>query len=195
MIEYLEGHLEEKTPAYVVVDCGGIGYFVNISLNTYTRIKDLERYRMYVHQVIREDMHLLFGFADIEERKIFRHLISVSGVGANTARMILSSLSPGEVQNAILSNNVPVLQAVKGIGAKTAQRIIVDLRDKIGKPDPLMGDSFLTPANHLRDEAVMALIMLGFNKSSSEKAIEKILKSPSENTTVEELIKQALKNL
>lgn len=195
MIEYIEGHLEEKTPAYVVVDCGGVGYFINISINTYTRIKDLEKYRVFVHQVIREDMHLLFGFADVEERKIFRHLISVSGVGANTARMILSSLSPSDVQNAILSNNVPVLQAVKGIGGKTAQRIIVDLKDKIGKSDPLMEDGFRVPVNRLREEAVMALIMLGFNKLASEKVIDKILSGQKEATTVEELIKQALKNL
>lgn len=194
MIEYIEGRIAEKTPTYIVIDCSGVGYLLNISLNTYTQIKDAEKIKLFAHQVIREDMHLLYGFFDNNERKVFRHLISVSGVGANTARMILSSLSCTDVQKAILTNNVSVLQAIKGIGAKTAQRIIVDLKDKIGKADIAM-EGVMHVLDNVREEAILALAMLGFNKSATEKAIDKIIGSQASRPTVEELIKQALKNL
>ena len=195
MIEYIEGRIVEKNPAFVVIDCGGIGYFINISLNTFIFVKDAEKAKLFTHQVIREDMHLLYGFFDNNERKVFRHLISVSGVGPNTARMILSSLTYIDVQKTILSNNVSVLQSVKGIGAKTAQRIIVDLKDKIGKTE-MSADGVIIPVfDNVRDEAILALAMLGFNKSASEKAIDKIIGSQTIKLTVEELIKQALKNL
>lgn len=194
MIEYIEGRIAEKNPAYVVVDCGGIAYFVNISLNTYSKVKDADRMKIYIHQVIREDAHQLFGFHDGQERRMFRHLISVSGVGANTARMILSSLTYGDVQKAILGNNVSVLQSIKGIGAKTAQRIIVDLKDKITKTDDPVGGTVSPVFDDRRNEAVLALAMLGFNKSASEKVIDKIMMGRTD-ISVEELIKQALKNL
>jgi len=195
MIEYIEGRIAEKNPAYIVIDCGGIAYFINISLNTFSQLKDAEKIKVFIHQVIREDMHLLYGFADNNERKVFRHLISVSGVGANTARMILSSLTYTDVQKAILSNNVSVLQSIKGIGAKTAQRIIVDLKDKIGKTDMAPIDGFTGIYDNTRDEAILALSMLGFNKNISEKVIDKILAGQTQKTSVEELIKLALKNL
>lgn len=194
MIEYIDGRIAEKNPAYVVVDCGGIAYFINISLNTYTKVKDADRMKIYIHQVIREDAHQLYGFYDGQERRMFRHLISVSGVGANTARMILSSLTYGDVQKAILGNNVSVLQSIKGIGAKTAQRIIVDLKDKITKTDDTAGGTVSPVFDDRRNEAVLALAMLGFNKSASEKVIDKIMMSRTD-ISVEELIKQALKNL
>jgi len=195
MIEYIEGRIAEKNPAYVVMDCGGIGYFINISLNTYSRLKDAEKMKIFIHQVIREDAHQLFGFYDAQERRMFRHLISVSGVGANTARMILSSLTYNDVQKAILGNNVSVLQSIKGIGAKTAQRIIVDLKDKITKTDEPVAGAVSPVFDDRRNEAVLALSMLGFNKSASEKVIDKILMQQAGTFTVEELIKQALKNL
>ena len=194
MIEYIEGRIAEKNPAFIVIDCNGVGYFINISLNTFSQIKDSEKTKLFTHQVIREDMHLLYGFFDNNERKVFRHLISVSGVGSNTARVILSSLTYPDVQRAILSNNVAVLQAIKGIGAKTAQRIIVDLKDKIGKSD-VATDGVFQVFDTVREEAILALTMLGFNKSTSEKAIDKIIASQTAKFTVEELIKQALKNL
>lgn len=195
MIEYIEGRIAEKNPAYVVVDCGGVGYFINISLHTYTQLKDMVQGKVYTHQVIREDMHQLFGFAEADERRVFRHLISVSGVGANTARMILSSLSPVDVQKAIATNNVQALQSVKGIGGKSAQRIIVDLKDKIGKSEFTGTDSTGSVFDNSRDEAVKALGMLGFAKTASEKLVDKIINSNSEKISVEELVKQALKNL
>ncbi|MDD3876221.1 MAG: Holliday junction branch migration protein RuvA [Bacteroidales bacterium] len=194
MIEYIEGKMVEKKPAFIVIDCGGIAYFINVSLNTFSNIKDVEKVKLYIHQIIREDSHQLYGFYNQEERQFFRLLITVSGIGANTARMILSSLTVGEVQKAILSGNAAVLQSIKGIGAKSALRIIVDLKDKIGKQD-IGTDLNVTDFSNLREEAVMALSMLGFNKSASEKAIDNILRNQKTHYTVEELIKQALKNI
>ena len=195
MIEYIEGRIVEKNPAYIVIDCGGIGYLIHISLHTYTQLKDFDKIKIFTHQVIREDMHLLYGFAHNNERKMFRHLITVSGVGANTARMILSSLTFADVQKAILSNNVSLLQSIKGIGTKTAQRIIVDLKDKIGKADVDINGIHIPILDNVREEAILALSMLGFNKSVSERLIDKILTSQTQKYSVEELIKQALKNL
>jgi Holliday junction DNA helicase RuvA len=194
MYSYFEGKLYEKTPTYAIIDCNGIGYMINISLHTFSKIKDQEKCKLHAHLVVKEDAHTLYGFADKEERTLFRHLISVSGVGANTARMMLSSLSPEEIFQAIVTNNVSILQSIKGIGAKTAQRIILDLKDKLEK---LGGDKEIIFIEHntKREEALSALIMLGFNKGLVEKMLDKIIRSESSNITVEQLIKSALKNL
>lgn len=193
MIEFLKGRLAEKNPSFVVIDCNGIGYYVNISLNTYSAIGEGEAVSLYTHLAIREDAHVLYGFADREERMFFRQLISVSGVGASTAQMVLSSLAPVEAMNAIINGDVATLQSVKGIGGKTAQRIIIDLKDKIGKLDTLSEIS-LTPHNTNRQEALSALFALGFDKNKSTKMIDKLLKANNE-LPVEELVKSALKKL
>ncbi|MBN2680936.1 MAG: Holliday junction branch migration protein RuvA [Bacteroidales bacterium] len=194
MYEFIVGKIIEATPAYCILENNGIGYYINISLNTYSGIsQEQEKSKLFIHHVVREDAQLLFGFAGKKERELFRLLISVSGVGANTARMILSSLTPDEIQMAIVEGNVAVLQSVKGIGAKSAQRIIVDLRDKAGKP----GDDNILKIESLgknRNEALSALVTLGFPKNSVEKVLEKICKQ-NNNLPVEELVKQALKNL
>ncbi len=189
MIEYIRGRLAEKSPAHVVIDCGGVGYYLHISVNTYAQLGQEEACLLYAHQVIREDAHLLFGFHSREERSVFRDLISVSGVGAGTARMILSSLSPAEVQAAITGGQVTVFQKIKGIGAKTAQRIIVDLSGKMGKTEISAQGS-----SPIREEALSALVTLGFDKNNAEKALDKILAAHN-NISVEELIKSALKNM
>jgi Holliday junction DNA helicase RuvA len=194
MINHIEGRLTEKTPTYAVIDCAGVGYLLHISLNTFTKIGSSEKCRLYAHLAIREDAHTLYGFADQEERLIFRHLISVSGVGASTARMILSSLSPAEVTGAIMTGNVPALKGIKGIGEKSAQRIIVDLKGKLGK-DNMPSEFFTSTNNTAREEALSALVMLGFAKNVAEKALEKVMKTEEEGASVEQLIKQALKNL
>lgn len=193
MIEYVKGELTEITPASAVVECGGVGYMLNISLNTYTRLQNERQAKVYVYEAIREDAHLLYGFADREERALFMLLITVSGVGPNTARMILSSFSTADLQGVIASGNVNLLKAVKGIGAKTAQRIIVDLRDKINQcADTLIIQSEATSETY--EEAQAALIMLGFAKPAVQKALGKLLKdNPAEK--VEGLIKKALKIL
>lgn len=199
MYEFIEGKVVELTPAYAVVQDGGLGYLVNISLNTYSQVFDhhknnaQEVLRLFLHQVVREDAHLLFGFSSTKEREIFRHLISVSGIGANTARMMLSSLSPIEIQKAIAEGNVNVLKGVKGIGLKTAQRVIVDLKDKIGL-DAAADEKFLFANNRTKDEALSALVTLGFAKSAVDKILDKLL-SVKPDMTVEELIKQTLKNV
>ncbi|MFH0894759.1 MAG: Holliday junction branch migration protein RuvA [Bacteroidota bacterium] len=193
MIHYIEGKITELTPTYAVIDCGGVGYLINISLNTFSNVAPGEKFKMLIHQVIREDAHLLFGFADDDERDIFRHLISVSGIGANTARLILSSLTPDEIRIAILSNNVAALKKIKGIGEKSALRILVDLRDKMDKKPS--GKEILFPTNTiLKEEALTALVALGFARSAAEKALDKSLSGGNE-MSVEELIKAALKNL
>lgn len=190
MIEFVKGRMVEKTPAYVVIDCNGLGYLLHISLNTYTQIGNDENVSLYAHQVIREDAHLLFGFKSKEERSVFRSLLSVSGVGASTARMVLSSIGPEEVQSAIAQGNVSAFQKIKGIGAKTAQRIIVDLSGKLEKIE-LAGNQ---PGGMLRQEALSAMVTLGFDKSTAEKAVDKVM-AANNNLQVEELIKLALKNL
>lgn len=194
MYSYFEGELKEKTPTYAVIDCNGVGYFLNISLNTFSEIKDKSRCKLYAHLVVREDAMLLFGFSTEQELEMFRKLISVSGVGPNTARMVLSSLNPDELSKAIISSNAAILQSIKGIGGKTAQRILVDLRDKIGKTD--ISKDF-TPgfSSNNRQEAITALVMLGFAKNNAEKAIDKVSKNNGENKTVEDLIKLALQAL
>ena len=193
MYEYLRGKIAESSPAHVVVDVNGVGYFVNISINTYSQIEGKSEIKIFIHENIREDAYNLYGFMDNQERTLFRQLISVSGIGSNTARMMLSSLAPDEIANAIMTGNVNQLKAIKGIGAKTAQRVIVDLKDKLGKSS-LDAKIFASADNTIRDEALSALVMLGFTKNSAQKAVDKILTgSPDEK--VESVIKQALKML
>jgi len=191
MYEYISGKIAESSPAHVVIDVNGIGYLLQISLNTFSRLDGKTEAQLFIHENIREDAYALFGFADPSERELFRHLISVSGIGANTARMMLSSLSPEELRGAILTDNVNVIKGVKGIGAKTAQRVIVDLKDKLGK-EPVDQKIFASQDNTIRDEALSALVMLGFAKSGAQKAIDKLL-AQSPSLKVEEVIKQSLK--
>jgi Holliday junction DNA helicase RuvA len=193
MIDYIKGTMTRVTPTFLTIETGGVGYFINISLSTFSKLEGKGDYKILVHEVIREDSHQLFGFADAEEREIFRLLISVSGVGASTARMMLSSLNPGEIEKAIIGSDVNILKSVKGIGMKTAQRIIVDLKDKLGKQAG-SGEIFAFADNTNREEALSALVMLGFAKSAVSKIIEKIVRE-EKNLTVEDMIKRALKNL
>jgi Holliday junction DNA helicase RuvA len=193
MYEFIRGTIIERNPASLVIEASGVGYSVNISLNTYTKLNQKTEALVYMHQVVREDAHLLFGFADKTERELFRNLISVNGVGANTAIMMLSSLSPDEIATAVTTENVAVLKAVKGIGIKTAQRIIIDLKDKLAKfreSDTI----FVLPNNTILNESLSALVMLGFVKKDAEKVIAKILQEQPQST-VESVIKQALKRL
>ena len=193
MIAHIQGRLTEKTPTYVVIDCNGVGYHLLISLTTFSQIGDGEQCKLLTHLAVRDDAHLLYGFKEESERALFRLLITVSGVGSSTALMILSSLSPNETRQAILSNDINTLKGVKGIGAKTAQRIVIDLKDKLSK-DSLESDFSLGIDNTIKEEALSALVMLGFNKVQAEKSISKILKSTPE-LTVEEVIKQVLKSI
>ncbi|MBQ1987714.1 MAG: Holliday junction branch migration protein RuvA [Muribaculaceae bacterium] len=191
MIEYIKGEITEVTPTYAVVENNGIGYFVNISLYTYTELQNSRSSMLYIYESIREDAHVLYGFIDKHERELFLLLISVSGVGPNSARMIQSSLSPSELENSIATSNVNSLKSVKGIGAKTAQRIIVDLKDKIKAPSDSL--SIQIPANNeIFDEALAALVMLGFSQQASQKVLKKLL-STSQSLNVEDVIKKALK--
>jgi len=193
MIAQIKGRLIEKTPTYVIIDCNGVGYGLNISLNTFSLLGEEENCMLHTHFVVREDAQLLYGFKEKSERELFRLLISVSGVGSSTAMMILSSLSPNETKQAILGGDVNTLKSVKGIGAKSAERIIIDLRDKIGKVGETTNISTMSN-NTIKEEALSALVMLGFAKSPAEKALTKIVnKEP--DLTVEELIKKTLKNL
>ena len=198
MIEYVRGELAELTPALAVIDCNGVGYAANISLNTYAAIQGKKACKLYIHEAIREDAHVLFGFADKQERELFLLLISVSGIGGNTARMILSALSPSELVNVISNENANLLKSVKGIGLKTAQRIIVELKDKLktGTVAASAGISLLSsPANaQIQDEAVSALTMLGFPQAASQKVVLAILKEEPD-AQVEKVIKLALKRL
>ena len=193
MYAFISGKVTEKTPAYVVIDNHGIGYFINITLNTFTAIGEKEEVKLYTHTQILEDAHNLFGFYSQKERDLFELLISVSGVGCNTPRLILSSLTVSELSNAIANDDVKTIQSVKGIGAKTAQRIVIDLKDKLKKID-IQTEIFSVPNNTIRTEALSALTILGFNKAAIEKALDKILKQ-NPDATVEALIKEALKIL
>lgn len=192
MYDYIRGNIAELNPAFVVVDNHGVGYMVNISLNSYNSLqKETGEVKVFVYEAIREDAHVLYGFTEKRERELFLLLISVSGVGPNTARMILSSLTPSDLEQSIASGNVGVLKAVKGIGAKTAQRIIVDLKDKIKLPtDSLLDKSQI--ANEVFDEALSALVMLGFTQQMSQKALKKLF-TAEPTITVEQAIKKALK--
>jgi len=193
MFEFIKGRLSDLNPTYAIIDTGDIGYFVHISLNTYSKLSKNSDIQLYIHQIIREDTNLLFGFFNYHEREIFRMLLSVSGIGANTARMMLSSLTPSEVEQAILEGNVALLKSIKGIGTKSAQRVIVDLKDKIGKGAEI-GEVFALQSNTIKDESLSALVMLGFSKTYAQKVIDKIL-FKEKDITVEELIKKALKEL
>ncbi len=193
MYEYISGKLVKLSPSNATVDAAGIGYSIEISLNTYSSLNERKECQLFIHQAIREDAHVLFGFFQESEREMFRHLISVSGVGSNTARMMLSSMSTAEIRDAILTGNVAVLQGIKGIGAKSAQRIIVDLKDKIGKVGQ-DAEIFISQSNTIKEEALSALVALGFAKNMSEKTLSKVLtKEP--NASVEDLVKKALKQL
>lgn len=194
MYAFVSGTLAEINPAFAVIACGGIGFQVHITLNTYTAIKDLQECKLYTHHVVREDAHALYGFFTPEEREIFRHLISVSGIGPNTARMILSSVTTEEVIAAIANEQVAVFQRIKGIGLKSAQRIIIDLKDKIGKGLKLQEIS-LPRYNTYQQEALSALVLLGFNKVQAGKAVEKAAGKMGPEATVESLIKECLKML
>lgn len=195
MIHHIEGIVVEKTPTYAVIETGGVGYIMNISLNTSSKINIGEKSKLYAEQLyVRDDMPRFFGFVEAEERDLFRKLVSVSGVGGTSAILMLSSLSPNEIQQAIATANVAAIKAVKGIGEKTAQRIIVDLKGKLGKE--ATGMNFLLNENNtLKSEALSALVMLGFNKSAAEKVLDKIFKTEGTGLSVEQLIKSALKNL
>jgi Holliday junction DNA helicase RuvA len=191
MINHLRGRLVEKNPAYVIIECAGVGYFVNISLHTYASIPDHEECRVFTHLQINEDAHTLFGFAEEEERKLFRSLISVSGVGASTARMILSSMNPSEILSCIVHADVARLKTVKGIGEKTAQRMILDLKDKLKKEGPVK-----SVISHLKvkDEAMSALLTLGFGRQAIDKTVDNLLREQPA-MSVEDLIRKALKTM
>ena len=193
MYSFISGTVVEKNPTYVVLDNQGIGYLINITLNTFTAIGEQEKVKLFVHLAIREDAHTLYGFYTESERELFLQLITVSGVGCNTARLILSSMTVKEAVDAIATNNIRMIQGVKGIGAKTAQRIVVDLHDKVGKLET-GGEISPIGNNTLKDEALSALMVLGFNKTSIEKTLDKLLKQ-MENPSVEDLIKESLRLL
>ncbi|MES2448721.1 MAG: Holliday junction branch migration protein RuvA [Bacteroidota bacterium] len=194
MFAYIDGKLTFKCPTYVVVEAGGVGYHINISLNTYSAIGNAERCKIYTWLHVKEDAHTLYGFADEGERRLFLHLISVSGIGPTTCRMMLSSITPVEIQNAIIQADVALIQQIKGIGAKSAQRIVLELQDKLKKEGP---DSLISMPLHntTRDEALSALIMLGFGKQVADKALDNAIKKADQDLTVEQMIKVALKNL
>lgn len=194
MIHHIKGKLIEKAPTHAVVEAGGVGYFLNISLITFSKLGNDENCTLYTHLSIKEDAHTLYGFAEKSEREIFRQLISVNGVGASTARVMLSSMTAEEITMAIVTADVETLKSIKGIGAKSAQRIIVDLKDKLGKIDGVEQNILTFTNNTNRDEALSALLALGFTKNSVEKILNKVLKAQPE-LNVEGLIKEALKNL
>lgn len=196
MIAFLKGRLVQREPAYVIIEVNGIGYHVNISLNTFGDIKDAEAIQLYTHLSIREDAHVLFGFSTEAEKRLFQLLISVNGVGPNTAIVMLSYLSVQEMKAAILREDVPTLQAVKGIGAKTAQRVIIELKDKLKKESWEETSSVVSAGGHntLRNEALSALLTLGLPKAAAEKSVDSILKKSGNTITLEDLVKQALKN-
>lgn len=194
MYAYIDGKLVFKSPAYVVIDANGVGYHINISVNTYSRLGDAERCKLYTWLHVKEDAHTLYGFFEEAERRLFLHLISVSGIGPNTGRMILSSITPAEIQAAIVNGNVSVIQRIKGIGPKSAQRMILELQDKLKKdgPDTLISMPAIQTA---KDEALAALVMLGFVKNAAEKVLDQEINRSGNNLTVEQLIKSALKSL
>jgi len=193
MITHVQGRLIEKNPTDVVIDCNGVGYFVNISLHTFSQLPETENIKLLTHLIVREDSHTLYGFSGVMEREIFRLLLSVSGIGAGTARAMLSSLTPEQVSGAIAANDAATIQSIKGIGTKTAQRVILDLKDKIVKVYG-MEDVSSVSSNTNKNEALSALETLGFARKQAEKVCDKIVASDPQ-ATVEMIIKQALKNL
>ncbi len=193
MITHIQGELVEKNPSYVIMDCNGIGYFVNITINTYEKIPNEKHLKLFIHLIIREDSHTLYGFYDTVEREMFKLLINVNGVGPSTARMVLSTLTPKEFQKAVVTNDVGVVKSVKGIGPKSAQRIIIELKDKLDK-DLDINNLSLPTENKIKEEALNALEVLGFTKKQIEKVIDNFLKKDP-TISVEELIKQTLKKI
>ncbi|WP_298904465.1 Holliday junction branch migration protein RuvA [uncultured Psychroserpens sp.] len=193
MITHIQGKLVEKNPTDVVIDCNGVGYLLNISLHTFSQIPDREALKLYAHLIVREDSHTLYGFSSVAEREIFKLLISVSGIGANTARTMLSSLSPQQVKEGIAHGDVALIQSIKGIGAKTAARVILDLKDKVLKVYDI-DEVSVNKNNTNKDEALSALEVLGFAKKQSERVVDKIV-SLQPDASVETIIKEALKNL
>ncbi|MBL4706519.1 MAG: Holliday junction branch migration protein RuvA [Flavobacteriales bacterium] len=193
MIDQLSGRLIEFSPAHAVVDCNGVGYYCHITLNTFSALGAKDHVILKTHLAIRDDAHVLYGFADENERSMFRLLISVSGVGASTGRMILSALSPGEVAAAIANEDVPLLKSIKGIGAKSAQRIIIDLKDKIEKIGVSV-DNSVNSGNTIKNEALSALVVLGFDRKGSDKVLDKVM-GENAGLGLDEVIKQALKRL
>jgi Holliday junction DNA helicase RuvA len=195
MLEYIKAKISELTPTYVVVETNQIGYFVHITLNTYAALEGKENALLYIHEVIREDAYTLYGFTEKEERQLFLLLISVSGIGSNTGRMILSSFSVAELENIIQTENVNQLKGVKGIGLKTAQRVIIDLKDKVCKiSDATIPGIPENKTKQHKEEALGALVMLGFNSAASSKVIDKIV-AESPELTLEKIIKEALKRM
>lgn len=194
MIEYIKGSITELSPAHLVIENNEIGYFINISLNTYSSFQGQKTAQVFVYEIIREDAHELYGFYDKSERSLFKDLLSVSGVGANTARLLLSSLSPSQAINAIVNEDVATLKSVKGLGEKTAQRIIVDLKSKINKGSSVQFQISSPQGNTLRIEALSALQVLGFDRIKADKVLEKIMSTKPE-ISLDELIKTALKNM
>ena len=194
MYEYIQGPVAELAPAYAVIDAGGVGYFLNISLQTYSEIENSESAKLYAHYIVREDAHILYGFATKRERELFRLLISVSGVGGNTARMIQSTYSPSELRNIIATGNAVLLKNVKGLGLKTAQKIIVDLSGKMLDLPSHDATAAVQKDSAVYDEALAALVMLGFAKSASEKTLRQIIKE-SPSIAVEDAVRDALKRL
>lgn len=193
MITHIQGKLTEKNPTHVVIDCNGVGYMLNISLHTFSQIPDRENLKLYTHLQVKEDAHTLYGFSSLAEREIFRLLISVSGIGSSTARTMLSSLTPKQVREGIAVGDVALIQSIKGIGAKTAQRVIIDLKDKILKIYDI-DEVSVSKDNTNKDEALSALEVLGYTKKQAERVVDKIIVSQPD-ANVETLIKQALKNL
>ena len=193
MITHIKGRLVEKSPTELVIDCNGIGYLVNISLNTFSLLSDSEAISLYTHLQVKEDSHTLFGFFDKSERNLFRKLISVSGIGASTARTMLSSLNPQEIQRAILTENVSTIQSVKGIGLKTAQRVIIELKDKVNLADSTEEIS-ISGFNQNREEALSALEVLGYNRKQTSKVVDELINNDPE-ISVEKIIKNSLNKL
>ncbi len=193
MIHHLKGKLVEKNPTYLIIECGGVGYFVNISLHTFSNLTDAENINLYTHLQVKEDSHTIFGFSQKSEREIFRLLISVSGIGSSTARTMLSSLSPAQIRDAIAGGDVATIQSVKGIGVKTAQRVILDLRDKVLKVYDI-DEVSIGSSNTKKDEALSALEVLGFPRRQAEKVVDKVLLQ-DHTQSVEEILKLSLKNL
>ena len=196
MIAFLKGRLAHKEPTFVIIDVNGVGYQVNISLQTFSEIKDKENILLFTHLAIREDAHVLFGFSNEAEKKLFQQLISVNGIGPSTAIVMLSYMNSHELKTAIVQENVAALQSIKGIGGKTAQRVIIDLKDKLKKEtwEESQPSVSLTPHNTLRKEALSALLTLGLPRAVAEKSIDSVLKKSGNTVTLEDLVKQALKN-
>lgn len=196
MIDYIKGNLVQKHPTYVIIECGGIGYHVNISLLTYEKLIDQKECKLHTHLVIKEDAHILYGFFEESEKQLFQHLISVSGIGPNLGRMILSSFPPKDLKKAITSGDIALIKSIKGIGSKSGQRLIVELQDTLKKEEGLEGKAFMEqPDGDVMNEARQALGMLGFNKGEAEKALRKVVKQNEQGLNAEKLIKLALKNL